>query len=252
MSGLSDVVVQGMISNGFWLTVFLVSVITFRKPLRSAIASLGKFNIAGASFELREPSATLASYVMLGNVLVDILSERESAEKLYPVMSQASAQQLVRFIGKYMEEVPLEDQNIEMLKNVALLIGRKKQYQLAIGLYDQLLKRYPGDGDLLYLKARMLRDSGNPEGAEPLYEELVTKTPVHSGMWFGRARTRSLLRKFPESLQDLERAIELGYWKAVPNMMDDHQLDPLRKADPVGFDRLRAELARLSGRASSL
>jgi tetratricopeptide (TPR) repeat protein len=237
MKGLSDVVLQGMISNGFWLIVFLVSVIAFRKPIAMAIASLGKFNIAGASFELRDSSATLASYVLLGNVLVDILSERESAEKFYSVVSQASAQQLVRFIGKYMEEVRAEDQNIELLKNVALLIGRKKQFQMAIGLYDQLLKRYPGDADLLYLKARMLRDNGNAEAAEQLYEDLITKTPVHSGMWFGRARTKSLLRKFPESLHDLERAVELGYWKTVPKMMDDNQLIPLKEAEPVSSTR---------------
>src|SRR5207249_3379820 len=125
---MNDVILQALITNGFWLTVFLVSVITFRRPLASVIGSLGKFNIAGATFELREPIGTLASYVLLGNVLVDILSERESAEKFYSVVSQASAQQLVRFIQKYMEEVPVEGQNVEMLKNVALLIGRKRQY----------------------------------------------------------------------------------------------------------------------------
>jgi hypothetical protein len=69
-------------------------------------------------------------------------------------------------------------------------------------------------------------------------------------MWFGRARTKSLLKKFPESLGDLERAIELGYWKGVPKMLDDQQLEPLRQAEPERFKRLRAEVARLTSTAA--
>src|SRR5262249_52922745 len=125
-------------------------------------------------------------------------------------------------------------------------IGRKKQYEVAIGFYNQLLIRYPGDADLLYLKARMLRDSGNPEAAEKIYGELLKKTPVHSGVWFGRARTRSLLEKFDDSLHDLKRAIDLGYWKSTPKMLDDQQLEPLRKKQPDQFEQLRDEVARLT------
>jgi tetratricopeptide (TPR) repeat protein len=248
---MSDVILQSLITSGFWLTAFLVFVIAFRTPVASIIGSLSKFSIAGATFELRDSTATLKSAVLLGNVLVDILSERESAEKFYSVVSQASAQQLVRFIQQYMDDVAPERQNVEMVKNVALLIGRKRQYQVAIGFYDKLLERYHGDADLLYLKARTLRDNGFPEAAEQIYEELERKIPTHSGVWFGRARTRSLLGKFPESLSDLKRAIELEYWKGVPKMLDDQQLEPLRKAEPEQFKRLRDEVAKLRSNAAT-
>ena len=249
---MSDVITQALITNGFWLTLFVVGVVTFRKPLATVIASLGKFNIAGASFELRTTSGTLESSVLLANVLVDVLSERESAERFYPFVSQASAVQLARFIQKYNAEVPGENQNVEMLKNVALLVGRKKQYQVAIRLYDDLLKTYPGDTDLLYLKARMLRDSGNATAAEPIYEELISKTPTHSGMWFGRARTKSLLKKYDESLSDLKQAIEFGYWRNNKDMLVDSQLEPLRKADPKGFEEARDLLKRVASSPTSI
>jgi tetratricopeptide (TPR) repeat protein len=243
---MSDVIKQALITNVFWLTLFLVSVLAFRKPLAAVIGSLGKFNIAGASFELRATASALESSVLLANVLIDVLSERKSAEKFHDFVSQASVVQLVRFIQKYVAEVPKENQNVEMLKNVALLVGRKKQYQVAIRLYDELLKTYPGDPDLLYLKARMLRDGGNARGAEEIYDELLPKTPANSGVWFGLARTKSLLQKFDESLNALEKAIELGYWKNTPKMLVDSQLEPLRKAEPVRFEEMRALLAKRS------
>ena len=243
---MHDVLLQALITNVFWLTLFLVSVVAFRKPLAAVIGSLGKFNIAGASFELRATNSALESSVLLANVLIDVLSERKSAEKFHEVVSQASAVQLVRFIQKYIAEVPKDVQNVEMLKNVALLVGRKKQYQVAIRLYDELLNSYPGDPDLLYLKARMLRDSGEPKAAEAIYDELKEKTPAHAGMWFGLARTKSLLKKFDESLDALKKAIELGYWRNTSDMLFDSQLEPLRQGEPKRFDEMRQLLARTS------
>jgi len=242
---MSDLVKQALVSDGFWLAIFLVSAVLFRKELRLLLSSLASFKVAGASFELRDKRMTLEYYAILTNILVEILSQRDSAEKFYGFLSENSARQLAKFIQQYQKEIPEEEKDVELLKNVALLVGRKGNYQVAISLYDDLLKRYPEDRDLLYLKARMLRDSRvqkNIEAAEAIYEELVSRYPSHGGIWFGRARAKSLLGKLDDSIHDLEKAITFGYWRNNPKMLEDSQLQPLGEGRPNEFDRLRAEL----------
>src|SRR2546421_10662707 len=109
----SDVVWQGIISDVFWLTIFLVAIIVFRRELRAVISSLASFKVAGASFELRDKRATLESYAILTDILVEILSQRDSAEKLSQFISDNSARQLAKFTLKYAREVPKEDKEIE-------------------------------------------------------------------------------------------------------------------------------------------
>jgi tetratricopeptide (TPR) repeat protein len=247
---MHDILWQGIVSNGFWLIVFLVAVLLFRKQLKDLLSSLAGFRIASAGFEFRDRKSTLEYYGILTNILVEILAQRDSAERFYQFISDASARQLVKFLSKYTKEVPEEDKDIEVLKNVALLVGRKGHYKVAIELYDSLLKHNPDDFDLLYLKARMLRDSRveeNIAATEPIYDNLVKRNPNHSGVWFGRARTKSLLGKFGESMDDLTKAFELKYWKGNPyNMFENDQLDPLRQAKPDDFEKLRAKLTTVT------
>jgi tetratricopeptide (TPR) repeat protein len=239
----NDIITQGIISNAFWLIIFLTAIILFRKQLRDLLSSLAGFKIANAGFEFRDRKSTLEYYGILTNILVEILAQRDSAERFYQFISDASGRQLVKFLRKYTREVPDEDRDIEVLKNIALLVGRKGHYRDAIELYDSLLKQAPDDFDLLYLKARMLRDSRVEKeiaATEPIYEKLIKMNPRHSGVWFGRARTKSLLGKFDESLADLKKAFEFKYWKGTPDMFENDQLQPLREARPPEFETLRA------------
>ena len=80
---MSDLVKQALVSDGFWLAIFLVSAVLFRKELRLLLSSLASFKVAGASFELRDKRMTLEYYAILTNILVEILSQRDSAEKFY-------------------------------------------------------------------------------------------------------------------------------------------------------------------------
>jgi tetratricopeptide (TPR) repeat protein len=245
---MNDVVLQGLISNAFWLTIFLVAVGLFRNELKLLLRSLSKFNVAGASFELKDATATIEYYAVLTNVLVGILSQRDLSEKFFDLVSAASAQQLAKFIQQYQKEVKTEDKNIELMKNIALLVGRKGHYNVAISVYDELLKENIQDRDLLRLKARMLRESRieeNIKTADHMFDDLVKRYPKSSDIWFGRARTKCLLGQLPESIADIKKAIELGYGRSVPNMLENEELQLLRDQRPNDVTQLREEL-RLS------
>src|SRR5271167_49273 len=101
---MSDVVIQLLISDGFWLAIFLVSTVLFRTELRLLLSSLASFKVAGASFELRDKRTTLEYYAILTNILVEILRQREFADKFYDFLSENSARQLAKFIQQYQKE----------------------------------------------------------------------------------------------------------------------------------------------------
>ena len=128
----NEVIELAIISNGFWLVLILVAVLFFRIELKAILGSLGTFKVMGASFQLRDKRATLESYAILVNVLVEVLSERETAEKFYPVVSPHSARQLAAFARRYIDEVPVADRNVELIKNVALVVGRKGNWVFSL------------------------------------------------------------------------------------------------------------------------
>jgi tetratricopeptide (TPR) repeat protein len=231
-----------IISNGFWLVLILVVFLLFGRELKTILLSLGAFKVMGASFQLRNKRATLESYAILANILVEILSERGTAEEFYTFVSHDSARQLASFARRYIDEVAAEDRNVELVKNVALLAGRKGNYQSAIAICNELLKHEPEDMDILYVKARMLRESGieeNLTAAEGIYDKLMKRHSGHGEYWFSLARAEARLGKFSKSLHSLREAIDLGYEERSGDMLDSLELLPLREAKPDEFLALR-------------
>ena len=102
----NDLVLQGLITNVFWLAILVVGVLVFRQELRGLIRFLSAVKVAGASFTLGDRRSTLESYAVLANILVDILSQREAAPKARELMSRSNGYQLAKFLMKYEQEVP--------------------------------------------------------------------------------------------------------------------------------------------------
>jgi tetratricopeptide (TPR) repeat protein len=230
---ISDVSLVAIASNLFWLILFFGVTFLFRNELRLVLRSLARFKIAGAVFEIKEGPATLEYYDIFSKILGEILAKRNSADKFYDYISPSTARQLAQFVLKYAKAVPEDANDIEILKNVALLVGRKGNTVAAISLYDALLKQTPDDLDLLYLKGRMLRESGirnNIVESERIYKELADKYQNHAGIWYGLARSRSLLEQLEPSLEALTRALELGYWWRADNGAEMLERPELEKA----------------------
>ena len=119
---MSDVLLSAIINNAFWLVLFIVTVVLFRPQIQALIASIGSFSVAGGVFEFKgDQRATLESYTILTNILIEMLSEGGSANPLMDLISAASARQLQRFIRMYTKELPADDWNVELLKNVGVI-----------------------------------------------------------------------------------------------------------------------------------
>ncbi|CAM3911765.1 hypothetical protein [Rheinheimera salexigens] len=76
---MTDVVLLQLMSSLFWLLVFGVIVFIFRREIRALFGSVASFKIAGSSFEFQDKKDTLQSYILLTEILIDMLF-RESWE----------------------------------------------------------------------------------------------------------------------------------------------------------------------------
>lgn len=242
---VSDVVWQGIVSSAFWLSIFLTVMILFRDELRFLFNSLGSFKLAGASIVFRDKKTALECYTILINILIEILSRRDSAEKLVPFFSDSNAKQLTKFITKYTKEVSQEDKDVELLKNVAFVAGRKGYVLDAVSLYDSLLKQTPQDSDLLNLKAFTLLNSEVKKHlvlAETILDDLVQQHAEDGLFWYNRSVNAAKLDKFDKSIDSLREAIKCGYWKRRPDMLDAPRFHSMRKSKPAEFEALKTML----------
>jgi len=123
----------------------------------------------------------------------------------------------------------------------------KGESQEAIKIIDALLKKTPDDLDVNNLKARWLLNSrvpNNVRSAEQIYDRFLDRYPVHHTLWFNRALTRSLLKKYDQALSDLKRAMDLDAWKEPDISLANEILMPLKSAKPSEFKQIEDEVHR--------
>ncbi len=233
-------------NNAFWIVILGVIILFFRGQIRSILSSLVRFNVAGASFELKDKKSTLESYAVLTKILLEALKDRDSSMQILSRISPTSTHQLAKFAIKYATEVPEEDRDVDLLKNIAHSLGQQQVIQSAINILDILIKQTPEDGDLYRLKAVVLLQSGVPANlveAESIWDSLVMKHPRVPVFWYNRSTIKAHLQKYDESLASLEMSIKLGFQKQVPHMLEAADCKLLREARPEDFAKLRSKLA---------
>jgi tetratricopeptide (TPR) repeat protein len=238
---IDDVILQAIITNGFWLTLFVVTATLFRKELRALFSSLGSFSIAGGHFEFKDKRATFQSYTILANILVEMLSQRDSADKLAGMISDNGGRELSRFGIRYTNELG-EEADVDLLRNLVIILRRKGRFYEAIQIANVLVQRDPQDQEFLDLKGNTLMSSGvraHMQDASKLYDELVTLYPNSRHLYFNRARAKSLLQEWEESFQNLEEAYNRGYWDKGLNVLDSKELFPLEAQEPTRFKAMR-------------
>jgi tetratricopeptide (TPR) repeat protein len=233
-------------NNAFWITILGGIILFFREQIRSILSSLVRFNVAGTSFELKDRKSTLESYAVLTKILLEALKNRESSRQILNHISPTSTHQLAKFAVKYATEVPEEDRDVDLLKNIALSLGQRQVIQSAINILDILIKQTPEDGDLYRLKAVVLLESGVPSNlieAESIWDSLVMKHPKVAVFWYNRSTAKAHLQKYDESLASLDTSIALGFQKLDPNMLEAVDCKLLRETKPEDFAKLRSKLA---------
>jgi len=221
---MNDVVVVELITNGFWLILLGGVALLFRKDLSILLGSLARFNVAGAAFEFKDKKDTIHSYALLSDTLIEILGRSDRIEDLLSLLEPSQIQKLGSFAIRYTSEVAESEWNDQLLRNISYLLIRFGYYQQAIELIDALSSKRPANADLLNLRALALmttRLKDNVDEAEQLFSELTNRFPERPHFNFNHALSASLLEKYEEALNRMERAISLGYAKSSPNCLND-------------------------------
>jgi tetratricopeptide (TPR) repeat protein len=244
---MNDFVIVELIKTAFWLLLLGTVVVLFRFEIRQLLRSLSTFNVAGASFTLRDRRETIESYVLLSETFIELLSRSDRIEELTGFMLPSQIERLGAFALRYTEEVGDGIWNEELLRNVALLLLRSGRYLQAVRLYDALLKRRPDHLDLLNLKALALLVSRTPEMVQQSFdvlEPLAGRYPENQAVRFNLALAKSLLSNHDGAFDDLERLVVNEYQRVMPKFLNDPLLHRTRVAYP---DRLAALASRASG-----
>jgi len=234
---MDNVVVLAIISNAFWLMIFLGCIIFFRSEIRALLNSLSSVSVAGSHFELGDKSQTLKSYTILSNIFLDLLCNSLNREKFVEVFSEVNAQQLTKFTIKYLKEAPKEDINFLLMRNVAYIAGRKVLFQDALAIYQLLIDKAPTD---MYLRNDMgifLFDK-NPSEAKKVYLDLMNENPGVLLYKYNHALTNITLDNFDEGIADLKSAIKAGH--SDPDMLKRPAIQKLLRVQPDEYEKLLA------------
>lgn len=103
---MSDVLALELISKGFYLFVLVGAAFLYKKEIGGLISSIGSFKVAGASFELGDQRTTVASHMILAEILIETLSNIPSATKIGEVITLPQAEKLGQFAVRYTTAVP--------------------------------------------------------------------------------------------------------------------------------------------------
>jgi predicted Zn-dependent protease len=248
-----DLVLQGLISSVFWLSVFAIAVLAFRRELRGLLRSLTTLKVAGASFVLSDRKSTLESYAVLADILVDILSKPEAAPRVRELLTKSNGAQLAKVLVKYEDEVPEEDWNREFLRNAARVVGWTGHYDVSLKFFDRLLRKRKDDTDLLIVRADLLNDSGLAENlakAKVEFEKLLGKLPNNPWVRFSYATNLSRLGDHENCITELD-LLPTSYWQQRPKALENrHLAAALQAASQDRVEALRNKVDAVTGRSS--
>ncbi|URZ03940.1 tetratricopeptide repeat protein [Clostridium felsineum] len=96
------------------------------------------------------------------------------------------------------------------LKRLGRLEEAEAAYREAIKKYNFLIIKYPYDDKLNFLKANCLRDMGEYERAEELYEYIIDLDGNFVDAYLMRARNRISLNRYKEAREDLNEVIKIN------------------------------------------
>jgi tetratricopeptide (TPR) repeat protein len=244
---VSDLAMLEIIHDGFWLGLFIAVVLAFRPEIRRLLQSVAGFKVAGAAFEFSDKKETVESYALLADTFIGMLSGYQPIDPLLPFFPPAQAENLGRFALKYTTQVPSEDWNEALLRNIGYVLIYCRRYGQGAELFTKLLARLPNNSDFLNLKALALLNSRVPESiseAEPILRGIVERYPETPLYRFNFALALSLLGRDEEATTEMITTINTGYLTMFPNY--DVTAEPLfhhtRDKRPDLMDKIRAQL----------
>lgn len=210
-SWLSEHVMIAIVTNAFWLVILIACIVLFRPEIKNALNSLNSVDIAGSHLKLSDRELAIKSYTTLSNIFVDRLSDSEHYKEFIGLLSVSNAQQLNKFLGDYVNEVPPEKLNLPLAKNVAYIAYRKGNTLDCLELYKALVNKIPDSPDLRENYGWVLLDT-NPREAKAQFDKLIEQYPGQHDFRYDRAKAAIKLKDFDVAVTDLNSCFDTGYY----------------------------------------
>jgi tetratricopeptide (TPR) repeat protein len=245
LENINDVVLIEIISKSFWIIVISISIFCFKKQLGELLSTVSSFNIAGSNFKFSNKKENSKQYALLGDIFFEMLGNRNLSDNVIPYsISERSITNLSEFLHKYLNEIPFQNQEIQLLKNGALILARKQRFEQALEIYNYLLGKFKGDVDLLNLKALLLLNTNEKENvlkAEQIADFILQQSPKNPLFRFNRVLIKSFLEKFDEALSELGK-IDIDYFRQKQKSFDDIFLQRLSVERETEFNKIKAKV----------
>jgi tetratricopeptide (TPR) repeat protein/S1-C subfamily serine protease len=103
----------------------------------------------------------------------------------------------------------LEDRDLVLLNEKAVILYRKKKYQVAIAIYDRVIHRYP-EAYTYYNRGRAKSDLGNNQEAILDYDRAIALNPKFVEAYNNRGATKSVSGNKQAAIIDFDRAIAIN------------------------------------------
>ena len=115
-----------------------------------------------------------------------------------------------------------------LTKEVVRRYERQSQNDFEIELFQGVLARNPDYVDVLKVLANNLAAKGDREGSLELDRRLVGLRPNDAAAHYNYACSLSVIGRLEEAMDNLERALELGY-EHLEYLTEDRDLAPLHR-----------------------
>jgi tetratricopeptide (TPR) repeat protein len=121
-----------------------------------------------------------------------------------------------------------EIQPSTLTKEVVRRYERQSQNDFEIELFQGVLARNPDYVDVLKVLANNLAAKGDREGSLKIDRRLVRLRPSDAAAHYNYACSLSVLGRLDDAMDNLERALELGY-EHLEYLTEDRDLSPLHR-----------------------
>jgi len=207
----SDAVLIALLQFGFWLLLICLTLLIFRIQLRTLLGGLSNVKFAGVSVQLKDRHDQIEAYLTLGEAFVGMLSQSGvSVDSFWNLFPATHVERLYVFALKYFKDTEKEAVNLELLRNIALLLMRHDRFEQSIEILDKLLAIYPNNLTCQHIKASTLmhtRLHKKVDAAAEMYSALCERYPDDFICQMNHVCCMSILGKHEEAMTQLAWAI---------------------------------------------
>ena len=138
-SYFTEAINLSLLNKAFYLALILALLLVFKSRLQALVGALSSIQIGGNSFNFGNKSDNSKYYSYLGDMFYELLSSGKLNENsLWTHFTDRSVSNLALFLKDYVEKIPTDEQDINMLHNGCMILVRKNRDELSKKIIEKL------------------------------------------------------------------------------------------------------------------